>query len=129
MILSLTFLANLQAAAMSQKTEQAEKEAAELRLKLQSTKKDLQGSQHELDLIKHALERANSSLGAARLEQQRLQTQLDARVEQKRLQTQLDAAPESPLEPQEVENALAHVEKLTNNHEVSDRDRHLKNRH
>jgi chromosome segregation ATPase len=71
---TLTFLANLQAGAMSQKTEQAEKEAAELRLKLQSTEKDLQGSQHELELTKHALERANFSLSAARLEQQRLQT-------------------------------------------------------
>lgn len=101
---------------MSQKTEQAEKEAAELRLKLQSTEKDLQGSQHELEMTKHALERAKSTLGAARLEQERLQTRLDA-------------APDSPLEPQELENALAQVEKFTNTHEVSDRDRHLENRH
>ena len=42
----------------------------------------------------------------------------------------LDAAPESPLDAQDLENAFAQVEKLTNNHEVSDRrDRHLKNRH
>lgn len=102
---------------MSQKTQQAEKEAAELRLKLQTTEKDLQGSQHELEMTKNALERAREELGAARLEQERLQTRLDA-------------APESPLDAQDLENAFAQVEKLTNNHEVSDRrDRHLKNRH
>jgi chromosome segregation ATPase len=72
---------------MSQKTEQAEKEAVEFRLKLQSTKKDLQGSQRELEMTKHALKRAKSELGAARLEQERLQTQLDACVEQERLHT------------------------------------------
>jgi chromosome segregation ATPase len=71
---------------MSQKTQQAEKEAAELRLKLQSTEKDLQGSEHELEMTKNALERAREELGAARLEQERLQTQSDA-------------APKSPLDP------------------------------
>jgi chromosome segregation ATPase len=99
---------------MSQKTQQAEKEAAELRRKLQTTKKDLQGSQHELEMTNRALERAREELGAARLEQERLQTQLYA-------------APESSLDPQDLKNAFAQVKKLTNNHEVSDRrDRYLK---
>jgi regulator of replication initiation timing len=102
---------------MSQKTQQAEKEAAELRLKLQTIEKDLQGSQHELEMTKNALKRAREELGAARLEQERLQTRLDA-------------APKFPLDPQDLENAFAQVEKLINNQEVSDRrDRHLKNRH
>jgi regulator of replication initiation timing len=102
---------------MSQKTQQAEKEAAELRLKLQTIEKDLQRSQHELEMIKNALERAREELGAARLEQERLQTRLDAAIK-------------SPLDAQNLENAFAQVEKLANNHEVSDRrDRYLKNRH
>jgi regulator of replication initiation timing len=102
---------------MSQKTQQAKKEAAELRLKLQSIEKNLQWSQHELEITKNALERAREELDAARLEQEQLQTRLDA-------------TPNSPLDPQDLENAFAQVEKLTNNHEVSDRrDRHLKNRH
>jgi hypothetical protein len=68
-------------------------------------------------MTKNALERAREELGAARLEQERLQTRLDSALK-------------SPLDPQDLENAFAQVEKLTNNHEVSDRrDRHLKNRH
>ena len=120
-LLFLTFLPHLQAAA--QKTVQAEEpEAAQLRLKLQSSKKDLQESQEdaarvrkELEETKHALEAARASSDAARVEQERLQAQLDA------------AAPESPAVGQaELAMALARVDDLADSPGVSDRDRHLR---
>jgi hypothetical protein len=51
-----------------------------------------------------------------------------ARLEQERLQARLEAALKSLLNLQELEHAFAQVKKFTNNHEMSDRrDRHLKN--